>query len=212
MFLDRRLGVTSFLSLGSEFGLVTRDVGLACRNQFQKLRIARGHRLTLRFQTFLPLPRRRDRQTQIINLFECLLLLAPRTLFVLLRVTLNGLVFGQTDGYGNPANYTAFSNINGTFAAGGFYSWSGRDTKECIRPSPQFDSLAAIRRLRAQTYDREGIHTEFGFIAEEVAEALPDVVDEHELVGFPAIGIMPLLVHLCRAVSQIADIVERRAP
>jgi endosialidase-like protein len=119
-----------------------------------------------------------------------------------------GLVFGQTDAYGNPASYVAFMNINGTFAAGSIYTWSGRDTKQNIEPSPPFDSLHAIRRMHSFRYDREDTHTEFGLIAEEVRDVLPDAVEDIGPVA--AIGVMPLITHLCRAVSQLAALVEAR--
>jgi len=132
-----------------------------------------------------------------------------------------GMIIGQTDYYGNPAGYSAFANVNGTFAAGGFYSWSSRELKLNIRAAPQFDSLAAIRRLQAVAYEREdivandkdgkhletfpGIRAQFGLIAEDVRQLLPDAV---QTIGVPAISHDSLLVHLCRAVGQLADAID----
>ena len=119
-----------------------------------------------------------------------------------------GLVIGSTDYWGNPNSMTAFSNLNSTFGAGGFYSWSGQDRKSNIRPAGSFDSLAAIVNTETFSYDSMGVHTDHGFVAENVARTLPDVVED--IADLPAINIVALIAHAFRAIKLLNDKIERR--
>lgn len=136
-----------------------------------------------------------------------------------------GLEIGQCDWNGNPQYTEAYVTNGGYVVAGvGFSTFSSRDLKDNIRPSPNFDSLGAIRKLRTKSYsvtpqrhghlpaDGDAVgpvfepptsHIEHGLIGEEVAEILPDVADTE--VGMMSIKLVPLIVHACRAIAQLAD-------
>jgi hypothetical protein len=114
------------------------------------------------------------------------------------------MVIGTCSEWGDPYSYSAFSNQNGTFAAGGFYSWSGRNRKQNIEPAPNIDSLAALCRIKTYSYDliEHDLHTEVGLIADEVRDVLPDCVEAFGELEI-GIGIMPVLAHIIRAIGQI---------
>ncbi len=95
MFLDRNFSIAAFLCLRRELAFIIGDIGASCRNQFHEFGVTRGHRLALRFQTFVALPRGCDRQSQIVQCLERFFLLRARAFFILFGSGLLGLVFSK---------------------------------------------------------------------------------------------------------------------
>ncbi len=70
LFLDRAFGFGALGALLLAPRLITGDVGVAGRDQFGQLCVARGHRLTLAAQAFMALTFGRDGEPQLIQLFS----------------------------------------------------------------------------------------------------------------------------------------------
>jgi hypothetical protein len=113
------------------------------------------------------------------------------------------MVFTMMDGGANPTGWLGFLNTAGVWGGYYFQTVSGRDIKKNIDGSPEFDSLAAISRIATHSYDMKenDVHRDFGFIAEEVAEQLPDAVEDHG--AGPMLDIMTLIAHAYRAIAQL---------
>jgi hypothetical protein len=118
------------------------------------------------------------------------------------------LVFTMMDGGANPTGWLGFLNTAGVWGGAYFQTVSGRALKKNIEPSPDFDSLSAIRQVPTFSYDMKqgGTHRDFGFIAEEMAELLPDVVTDYE--ESPTVDLTALIAHAYRAIAQLAARVD----
>src|SRR5439155_54188 len=93
LFLDRNFSIAAFLRLRRELAFITGDIGPARYNKVHQFSLARGHRLALRFQTFVTLARGRNRESQIVQSLERLFFLSSRALFVGLGGALRSLLF-----------------------------------------------------------------------------------------------------------------------
>ena len=82
MCLDRNFSIAAFLRLRRELAFITGDIGAARCNKFHQFSLASGHWLALRFQTFVTLPRGRNRESQIVQSLKRLFFLSSRALFV----------------------------------------------------------------------------------------------------------------------------------
>jgi hypothetical protein len=81
--------------------------------------------------------------------------------------------------------------------------------KTNAKPAMRFDSLAAIAAIPTHSYDRTDFtkHVEFGFMANEVAEHLPDAVDmlpiwKDEPEG-PHLNTAAMMCHAYRALGEV---------
>jgi hypothetical protein len=118
------------------------------------------------------------------------------------------LVFTMMDGGANPTGWLGFLNTVGVWGGAYFQQVSGRVLKKNIEPSPEFDSLEAIRAVPTFAYDMKAsdTHRDFGFIAEELADLLPDVVTDYE--ASPTVDLTALIAHAYRAIQQLAARVD----
>jgi hypothetical protein len=119
------------------------------------------------------------------------------------------LVFTMMDAGANPTGWLGFLNTAGVWGGAYFQTVSGRALKKNIEPARAFDSLDAIRRVPTFSYDTKehNVHREFGFIAEELADLLPDVVQDPG--EGPMLDIMALIAHAYRAIAQLAERIDR---
>lgn len=114
------------------------------------------------------------------------------------------MTFGYTDAGGQPQGWMGFLNTAGVWGGAYFQTLSGRAIKKNIEPSRDFDSLSAIRQVETFSYDMKDsdTHRDFGFIAEELADLLPDVVSNYE--AGPTVDVTALIAHAYRAIAQLA--------
>jgi hypothetical protein len=118
------------------------------------------------------------------------------------------LVFAMMDGGANPNGALGFLNTAGVWGGYYFQQLSGRALKQNIEPSPEFDSLTAVRAVPTFSYDMKNsdLHRDFGFVAEELQELLPDAVTDYE--AGPTVDMMAMIAHAYRAIAQLAARVD----
>jgi hypothetical protein len=140
-------------------------------------------------------------------------------------VTVSGLDHAGFIVFQYASSSGAYLNSSGDFRVGhDVYAssvklTSSRETKENIRA---FSSgLADLRRLRPvqyeRTHDSSGRElrvrrTEYGLIAEEVAQVLPTALAPADDEGPAALDLMALFTLTLKAVQELADTVDQRTP
>jgi Chaperone of endosialidase len=111
----------------------------------------------------------------------------------------------------NPQAPSMNLSLGGRLSCSGGVNVSDAKVKHDIAPSLSFDSLAAIRALvsRSFAWNVDNHATPFGFIAGEMREHLPDVVQHIKAMDVDGIDVLALLTHAIRAIQQLADKLER---